>query len=81
MGRDRFTTDGVRVQPADAVGAGDSFDAGFIVGLLLRFPLADALQRAAVRGALSTRAHGGTTAQPNWDEVRPYITRNGKRLT
>ncbi|MER8012643.1 carbohydrate kinase family protein [Streptomyces sp. NPDC094149] len=76
-----LTTDGIPVQPADAVGAGDSFDAGFIVGMLFRFTLAEALQLAAACGALSTRAHGGTTAQPNWDEVRPYITSNGKHLT
>jgi sugar/nucleoside kinase (ribokinase family) len=75
-----LTTGGIRVQPVDAVGAGDSFDAGFIVGILARFTLTEALQLAAVCGALSTRAPGGTTAQPNWDEVRPHLTRNGNRL-
>ncbi|MFB7496334.1 carbohydrate kinase family protein [Streptomyces sp. NPDC056161] len=64
-----FTTRGIPLQPVDAVGAGDSFDAGFIAALLHDMPLPEALRFAAVCGALSTRAHGGTTAQPTWDEV------------
>ncbi|ALV31079.1 carbohydrate kinase family protein [Streptomyces sp. CdTB01] len=64
-----FTTQGIRVRPVDAVGAGDSFDAGFIAALLDETPLPQALRFAAVCGALSTRAHGGTTAQPTRDEV------------
>jgi sugar/nucleoside kinase (ribokinase family) len=59
----------VPVEPVDAVGAGDSFDAGFIAALLDGTPLPEALRFAAVCGALSTRAHGGTTAQPTWDEA------------
>ncbi|MFB6960821.1 carbohydrate kinase family protein [Streptomyces sp. NPDC056309] len=68
-GEHLFTTRGIPVEPIDAVGAGDSFDAGFIAGLLHEMPLPRALRFAAVCGALSTRAHGGTTAQPTWDEV------------
>ncbi|WP_020123160.1 carbohydrate kinase family protein [Streptomyces canus] len=68
-GQRLFTTRGIRVQPVDAVGAGDSFDAGFIAALLDETPLPEALRFAAVCGALSTRAHGGTTAQPTRDEV------------
>ncbi|MFF8592104.1 carbohydrate kinase family protein [Streptomyces sp. NPDC015220] len=64
-----FTTRGITVEPLDAVGAGDSFDAGFIAGLLHEMPLPRALRFAAVCGALSTRAHGGTAAQPMWDEA------------
>ncbi len=51
-----LTTRGIHVEPVDAVGAGDSFDAGFIAGLLNGMPLSDALRLAAVCGALSTRA-------------------------
>ncbi|MEU6554282.1 carbohydrate kinase family protein [Streptomyces sp. NPDC046915] len=64
-----FTTRGIAVEPVDAVGAGDSFDAGFIAGLLHEMSLPDALRLAAVCGALSTRASGGTAAQPTWDEA------------
>ncbi|MET9087809.1 carbohydrate kinase family protein [Streptomyces sp. NPDC004237] len=64
-----LTTRGIRVDTVDAVGAGDSFDAGFIAALLDGARLSRALRFAAVCGALSTRAPGGTTAQPTRDEV------------
>ena len=54
---------------ADTVGAGDSFDAGFLAATLHGMPLREALEFAAVCGALSTRAAGGTPAQPTWDEA------------
>ncbi|MGP2442378.1 carbohydrate kinase family protein [Streptomyces sp. JW3] len=65
-------------RPVDTVGAGDSFDAGFVAGLLAGLPLAGALELAAVCGALSTRAAGGTPAQPTWDEAYSLITRERK---
>ncbi len=58
------------VTVVDAVGAGDSFDAGFIYGYLNNFSLAQALQWGLACGALSTRAAGGTTAQPTLEEIR-----------
>lgn len=59
----------VPVEPVDAVGAGDSFDAGFVAARLRGLDLRDALTVAAACGSLSTRAHGGTAAQPTWDEA------------
>ncbi|GAA2096575.1 hypothetical protein GCM10009801_66290 [Streptomyces albiaxialis] len=61
---------GPSVTPRDTVGAGDSFDAGFVAATLAGLPLAEALELAAVCGALSTRAPGGTPAQPTWEEAR-----------
>ncbi|MEU0477196.1 carbohydrate kinase family protein [Streptomyces olivaceus] len=72
------TTPGTPARPVDTVGAGDSFDAGFVAALLAGLALPEALELAAVCGALSTRAHGGTTAQPTWDEAFAQVTRNGK---
>ncbi|MBZ6293085.1 carbohydrate kinase family protein [Streptomyces olivaceus] len=72
------TTPGIPARPVDTVGAGDSFDAGFVAALLAGLALSEALELAAVCGALSTRAHGGTTAQPTWDEAFAQVTRNGK---
>jgi sugar/nucleoside kinase (ribokinase family) len=81
-GRTLLRTPAVPVRPRDTVGAGDSFDAGFVAAILAGLPLAAALDLAAACGALSTRAHGGTTAQPTWDEAagaaRAVTTRNGK---
>jgi sugar/nucleoside kinase (ribokinase family) len=52
------------VEPVDAVGAGDSFDAGFLTGLLSGWTVERALSLGCACGALSTRAVGGTSAQP-----------------
>ncbi|NVI91605.1 carbohydrate kinase family protein [Actinomadura sp. BRA 177] len=56
-------------EPLDTVGAGDSFDAGLLAGRLRGLGLPDSLAVAAAAGALSTRAYGGTAAQPTWKEA------------
>ncbi len=46
----------------DAIGAGDSFDAGFVSRFIRQRPLAACLEFAALCGAINTTASGGTTA-------------------
>jgi sugar/nucleoside kinase (ribokinase family) len=58
--------------PVDTVGAGDSFDAGFLTGLLDTGDLARALALGCASGALSTRAPGGVAAQPDRQEAEAY---------
>jgi sugar/nucleoside kinase (ribokinase family) len=58
------------VAVVDATGAGDSFDAGFLAAWLAGEPPAAALALAVACGALSTRAAGGTAAQPTLAEAR-----------
>jgi sugar/nucleoside kinase (ribokinase family) len=60
----------------DTVGAGDSFDAGFLYGWLKDWSLEHALRLGAACGSLSTRAAGGTAAQPLLDEASRYAGRN-----
>jgi sugar/nucleoside kinase (ribokinase family) len=62
-----LTAPALAVEPVDTVGAGDSFDAGFITAVLRRTGRARALAIAAACGSLSTRAAGGTAAQADWD--------------
>jgi sugar/nucleoside kinase (ribokinase family) len=57
----------------DTVGAGDTFDAGFVYGFLQGWSLERCLWLAVVCGSLSTRAAGGTAAQPTIDEVRQHV--------
>lgn len=59
----------IPVKVIDTVGAGDSFDAGFIYGYLQGWPLEKTLRAAVICGALSTQAAGGTIAQAALDEV------------
>jgi sugar/nucleoside kinase (ribokinase family) len=53
----------------DTVGAGDSFDAGFMAGFLAGHSVADSLALACACGSLSTRAAGGTAAQATLAEA------------
>lgn len=47
---------------ADAIGAGDSFDAGFIKQFISDRSLKECAAFGAICGAINTTAHGGTTA-------------------
>jgi sugar/nucleoside kinase (ribokinase family) len=57
------------VQPVDTVGAGDSFDAGVLTGILNGLTLEGAVSLGCACGALSTQAIGGTSAQPTLAEA------------
>ena len=76
MTRDAGTTVHVpafSVQPTDTTGAGDSFNAGFLHAYVRRLPIRDSLLYGNGCGALSTRALGGTSAQPTLDELTVFI--------
>ena len=62
----------IPIQFVDSVGAGDSFDAGFIYGYLNNWPLEKTLKLAIICGALSTQASGGTIGQASMKDVEPY---------
>jgi sugar/nucleoside kinase (ribokinase family) len=62
----------IPVSVVDTVGAGDSFDAGFLYGYLHNWEIEKALRLACVCGALSTQKAGGTEAQPTLDEALQY---------
>lgn len=61
------------VKVVDTVGAGDSFDAGFIFAFLKGMTLQQSIHLACVCGSLSTRAAGGIAGQPSWDEANKYL--------
>lgn len=63
----------ISVQVVDTVGAGDSFDAGFLYGYLHGWSLDRSLRLAVVCGALSTQAAGGIAAQPTLDQTLSYL--------
>jgi sugar/nucleoside kinase (ribokinase family) len=60
---------GLPVAVLDTTGAGDAFDAGFLVAWLAGEQLERALGLANACGALSTRAVGGVEGQPTMDEA------------
>ena len=72
-GGERARAAGFAMQVADTVGAGDSFDSGFVYGMLNGWPLERALRMACACGSLSTRAAGGTAAQATLAEALALI--------
>ncbi len=63
----------VSIDVIDSIGAGDSFDAGFIFGFLQHWKLEKTLRLACACGALSMRRAGGTDGQPTLDEALHYV--------
>jgi sugar/nucleoside kinase (ribokinase family) len=61
------------VEVTDTVGAGDSFDAGFLYGYLKGWEIKRALRLGTVCGALSTRKVGGAASQPTLAEAIYYM--------
>ena len=61
------------VEPIDTIGAGDAFDGGFLFGRLSGWPLSRCLSMGVACGALSTRARGGTEAQPTLAEALAVV--------
>jgi sugar/nucleoside kinase (ribokinase family) len=54
--------DPLNVVPVDTIGAGDSFDAGFLRAYLLSKDIVTCARAGNITGALSTQASGGTEA-------------------
>jgi sugar/nucleoside kinase (ribokinase family) len=66
--------DSIPVHVLDSVGAGDTFDAGFLFAFLNHWNMERSLRFACVCGALSMRALGGTQAQPTLEEALKYVS-------
>jgi sugar/nucleoside kinase (ribokinase family) len=61
-GKDRFHVASLSVRPVDTIGAGDSFNAGFLHKFILGANLQDCLEYGNAAAGLSTTRAGGTEA-------------------
>jgi sugar/nucleoside kinase (ribokinase family) len=73
QGGETVTTPSLKMDVVDTVGAGDTFDSGFLYGYLSHWPLERSLRLACICGSLSTQAAGGTTAQATLEEALHYL--------
>jgi ribokinase len=65
--------DAYKVNAIDATGAGDSFNAGFVYGILNGWDLEKTGRFANAAGALSVTKLGGATAAPKIEEVEEFM--------
>jgi sugar/nucleoside kinase (ribokinase family) len=72
-GRKLFVA-GIPVTPLDTIGAGDSFNAGFLFGWARGWPPDQCAYAGNVTGALSTLGVGGTEAFRDRDLVRRFLS-------
>jgi sugar/nucleoside kinase (ribokinase family) len=72
-GGDTFSAKGLEVPVRDTTAAGDSYDAGFVVGMLHGWPLMDCAKFANAVGAAKVQKLGGGRNVPTLAEVRRTI--------
>ncbi len=72
-GSQNIQVESIPVNVIDTVGAGDSFDAGFIYGYLNHWEFEKSLRLACVCGALSTQQAGGIDGQPTLEEALKFL--------
>jgi sugar/nucleoside kinase (ribokinase family) len=75
----RFESMPPRVKAVDAIGAGDSFDSGFIHQWLRKSPLQDCLEFANLAAAYSVTSAGGTEAFRNRNGWSQFLKQHGQK--
>jgi sugar/nucleoside kinase (ribokinase family) len=75
QGNETKVVKAIKVKVKDTVGAGDSFDAGFLYGYLSGFGLKKTLELASVCGSLSTTEPGGIAGQPSLSKAMQHLKR------
>ena len=71
--KNQFHAPALAVQPVDTVGAGDSFNAGFLHKFILRASLEECLEYGNTVAALSTTRAGGTEAFRDRSHRESYL--------
>lgn len=70
---------GLNVASLDPTGAGDVFGAGFVLGTLAGWPLADRVHFANLCAALSVQHFGGSQSAPGWGDIAAWWRLVGRR--
>jgi len=80
-GKKEVTSPPVAVEPVDPVGAGDSFDAGFLHQYVRGADLATCVAYGNLAGAFSTTQPGGTEAFRDRKHFEEFFSRHGRQET
>lgn len=78
-GSEEWRRGGMRVESKDVVGAGDSFDAGFIHRFLQGASPAECLEYGDIAGAFSTTQEGGTEAFRNRHALEQFFRDHARK--
>jgi sugar/nucleoside kinase (ribokinase family) len=62
-----------RISPVDTTGAGDSFRAGVIYGLLRKWPIEKTVEFASALAAMVCQSFPGVLNSPSYDEVTSFM--------
>jgi len=81
VGKERYSAFPPLVDPIDSVGAGDSFDCGFIHQFIRGAKVEDCLKFGNVAGALSVTRAGGTEAFRDARHREEFIRKNAPWIT
>lgn len=77
-GKQRLRVPGVEnLHPVDTIGAGDSFNAGFLAAWLSGYRLAECAMGGNITGALSTQGIGGTEAFRSKEKREAFLSTHG----
>jgi sugar/nucleoside kinase (ribokinase family) len=80
-GQEQYSLVPPSVKPVDEVGAGDSFDAGFIHQFLAGAKLEDCLALANLAGAYSTTKEGGTEAFRDRNALTSFVRQHWSAMS
>lgn len=67
-----YKVDAIPGEVVDTIGAGDSFDGGFVYGYLNHKSIEECLMIGNVCGSLNVRKTGGVKGQPKYNDIQKY---------
>ncbi|MCL2421810.1 MAG: carbohydrate kinase family protein [Defluviitaleaceae bacterium] len=68
-----YQCDAMKITVADTVGAGDSFNGGFLYGFLNKLSMEECLKAGTFCGSMNASNYGGTKGQPQLEQLKQHL--------